>query len=208
MFSFFKKSIAAPDLAEGLWLAVLDWPAKHGAAFRTKFGNSLTKGSDDEPPPEGWENTAIETMDDVLDEMVYFLSFGTDVAFFRALQDPTRTAARNGFGVHLRQFARDHRCKPLPPGEWVGDSWMWMQSGQGPLELGRPLANLDHRFALYADALQRGKGQQKSSGECVAYLLSAWCGILDLAFLVYATTLFTDQYLGVMDLIKPLRVTV
>jgi hypothetical protein len=207
MVEFFKKSIAAADFAQVMWEEVRDWPAKHGAAFKADFGDSLAIESD-APHPEGGDSTLIETIDDVFDEMVYFLSFGTDFAFFLALQDPVRVAGRGAFGAHLTQFACDHRCKPLPPGEWLGDSWMWMQNGPSPVEIGRPLANLDQRFALYTAALQRGKGQQKSSGECVSYLLGAWCGIKDAAFLVYATTLFNHHYIGVMNVIKQFRVTV
>jgi len=202
MFSFFKKSNPVAVFAETLWGEIRDWPSSApGQEFRQRFERCLPRDLAEEVGAEesvDRESTLVETIDDVCDEMVYFLSFGADFAFFNSFETAVLSAARDPFRKHLFQFALDHRCKPLPPGDWLGDSWIWNQTGPSPLEIGRPLANLDQRFTLYAAAIQRGKGQ-KTLGESAAHLLSAWCAMRDASFLLYSAKFLDEYYIGVVE---------
>jgi hypothetical protein len=58
MFSLFKRSASTDDFASVMWEGARDWPAKHGAALREDFDGSFDR-----------------SIDEVLDEMVYFLAF-------------------------------------------------------------------------------------------------------------------------------------
>src|SRR5260370_41844926 len=91
--------------------------------------------------------------------MLYFMGFATDFTFGSSLKEPIRTAARDAFAVRLRRYALKKRCTPLPPGEWagIGRTWTWTRTGPPIVGVGNPLANLDARFALYAETLQKGR---------------------------------------------------
>ena len=111
MFSLFKRSASTDDFASVMWEGARDWPAKHGAALREDFDGSFDR-----------------SIDEVLDEMVYFLAFATDYAMWCQLEKSPQiqNSARSTFTAHLRKFAEEHRCPPIPSGEWLGDGLIWM----------------------------------------------------------------------------------
>src|ERR1700722_6626213 len=158
MFSLFKKSVTAKEFADAVWEGTRDWPEKYGAAFKEDFGDGFEK-----------------PFEDILDEMVYFMSFSTDFSLHCHLSRNPKieSAVRDIFAAHLGEFAVKHKCKPLPSGDWLGDGLMWIPD-ESPKENGDPLGNLSKRFSLYAESIKRRK--DKSASECLAHLLAAWCG--------------------------------
>lgn len=167
-----------------MWEGVRDWPAKRGADFRQHF-----EGRSDRP------------IEEVLDEMVYFLAFAADYAFWGQLEKspPIQNAVRDRFMARLRQFAQQHRCSAVPSGQWLSDDGLiWMP---GDVEdAGEPFANLKKRFAVYAEALSRRK--DRSAGERTANVLAAFTGMTGATFIVYAMPLFLGQWTAVKNILK------
>jgi len=111
------------------------------------------------------------------------------------LKKPFETRLR----IHLSRFAREHQCKPIPPGEWVDETLTWTETGVAPTDVGNPLTNLESRFALYARSLERRN--DRLAGERAAHLLASWCGCgLNAIFILYATPLFHGQWKVVKDI--------
>jgi hypothetical protein len=70
--------------------------------------------------------------DDFRNELTYLLAFVDDFAFHVGLKDAApiiQSAVRDAYAVHLQRFAQQTACKPMPEGEWVGDSMIYMTSG-------------------------------------------------------------------------------
>jgi hypothetical protein len=183
MFKLLKKSVSAAEVAEVLWNGCRDWPVKYGGDLKIKF--SFEKD-----------------INEVFDEMVYYHSFATDYALYCQLESQPKIekAIRDAFSIHLSRFAREHKCKPVPPGQWMGDTLIWMQTGDASVDIGNPLSNLKDRAALYAQSLERRN--DRSDGERTAHLLSSWCGCsLDSIFILYAATLFPGNRKAVNDIL-------
>ncbi len=81
--SLFKQSISAAELGELFWEQLREWPTKHKEEFTQMFGHCLYATEEiDKEKLHQQENTLIIGVDDILDEIVYFLSFGIDFALF------------------------------------------------------------------------------------------------------------------------------
>ena len=176
MFAFLKKSITAAEFAKVMWDSCSEWPAKHGDSFKEKYHFE-------------------EDINEVSEEFVYYLSFVTDYAFYCQLEDKPQLekAIRNAFSIHLSRYVREHNCKPIPSGEWFGDTLIWMQTGTVPAEIGNPLENMKRRSALYAQSLERRN--DRSSGERTAHLLASWCGCSrDAIFILQVLPFFLNQW--------------
>jgi hypothetical protein len=181
MLKLFRKSVSASDFAEVMWDGCSGWPAKHGGDLKEKF-------------------TFEKDISLVFDEVVYYLSFATDYAFYCQLEGKPQIekAVRDAFGIHLARFAREHQCKPVPPGQWMDDSLIWMETGVVSTVVGNPLTNLKKRFALYAQSLERRN--DRSAGERTAHLLASWCGCsFNSIFILYAMPLFLGEWKAVKD---------
>ncbi len=185
-----KQRASPPDIAEFLIAANHDWPAKHGDFVRQNFGS--VPGT---------------PLNDVFREIIYFLNFSTDLAFYLILKDKPdlEKALRNAFTIHLRHFILEHGCMPLPYGEWLGDTRIWMTTGETPIDSGTPLSNLDKRFSLYSEALRRGK--DKYPGESLAYVLTALCGTSDIAMIAYFAEVFSGKLEGIRFVLDSFEVT-
>ena len=189
MFSLFKKSVSAKDFAAAIWEGTRDWPEKHGLALKKDFGDGFEK-----------------PFEDILVEMAYFIGFSTDFALHCHLSKNPKieSAVRDVFAEHLGQFALEHKCKPLPCGDWLGEGLIWIPNDESPKEIGNPLENLSKRFSLYAESIKRRK--DKSASECLAHLLAAWCGTLDISFIVYASHISLGNFQGIQEMFKSIKV--
>jgi hypothetical protein len=187
MFSLFKRSASAEDLASVMWEGTRDWPAKYGAAMREACGGSFER-----------------SIEEVFDEMVYFLAFATDYAFWCQLEKTpqVQNAVRSIFTARVREFAQEHRCGPIPSGDWLGDGLIWMPSGT--TVAGEPLANLERRFALYGQSLSRR--HDRPAGERTAHILAALCGTMSIVFITYASPLFVGRWDGVRAILGSFNV--
>jgi hypothetical protein len=187
MFTLFKRSVSAEDLVSVMWDGTRDWPAKHGGDLIPDLDGSFDRSTEE-----------------VLDEMVYFLAFATDYAFWCQLEKTPKiqNLVRDRFAEHLEHFAREHRCSPVPAGDWLGDGLIWMPGDRK--QGGEPLANLKARFELYGKSLSRR--HDRSAGERAAHILAALCGTLDIAFLVYVTPLFLGRWKAVQDGLKTYKI--
>ena len=187
VFSPFKKTISTVDLADVTWEGVRNWPSKHGDAVREVLDGKI-KGN----------------IEEVLDEIVYFLAFATDYAFWCQLEDKPqiRIAVRSTFMAHLRKFAQEHRCQPIPSGEWLEDSLIWIPNG--PQESKDSWTNLMKRFDLYGRSLARR--HDRSAGERTSHLLAAWCGTSSAVFILFTTPLFLGKWEGVQNVLKSVRI--
>jgi hypothetical protein len=203
MFGLFQRSVTAAEFGLELWDVLSVWPQKFGEGFKSQIEPLLTRELDDSPEDDA-NDSLISSPEDLLLEMVYLLSFGTDIAIHKALKQPARGAVRKAFGLHAAQFARANCCKPVPEGEWLIDSLLWQMSRC--VDLGSPEENLLGRFRAYAAEVQSGTQHTRSMGESVARLLGGWCFIYDTSFLLYVTELFTDHIIFVTDLVKRPRI--
>ncbi len=188
MFLFLKKSVSAADFAKIMWDSCSEWPSKHGGSLKDNFHFE-------------------KNIDEVFEEIIYYLGFITDYSFYCQFADKPQTekSVRDAFCIHLARFAKEHNCKPIPPGEWMGDTLIWMPTGNISTEIGNPLTNLKNRSALYAQSLERRKN--KSSGERTAHLLARWCGCpFDAIFILQVMPLFAEQSKMVKTAIDSLRI--
>jgi len=181
--SFFKKSVSSTELAGTMWNVIRNWPSEHSTSFRQNFENSFDRPTDE-----------------IFDEIVYFLAFAADYAFYHQLQrkPKLKSAVRSAFMTHLNQFAHERRCSPVPSGSWIDDSLIWMPHEAVPG--GEPLTNLQKRFALYGEALSRR--HDRSAGERTAHLLAAWSGTMDATFIAYASPFFVKEWSAVKDVLN------
>ena len=165
----------------------MHWPAKHGADLRQDFDGNFDR-----------------SVEEVFDEMVYYLAFATDHAFWCQLEKTPeiQNSVRDIFATHVGRFAKERHCPPIPSGDWMGDGLIWMPSDT-MLE-GEPLTNLKRRFELYGRSLSRR--HDRSAGERVAHILAALCGTLDITFIVYATPLFLGCWKGVQDVLSSFKI--
>lgn len=182
-----KRSVFVDDLASVMWEGARDWPAKHGGDMMQDLGTSFDKSTEE-----------------VLDEMVYFLSFASDYAFWCQLEETpnVQNLVRDTFAKQLEHFAKEHRCSPVPDGEWLEDGLIWI-----PGELrheGEPVSNLRKRFELYGRSLSRR--HDRLAGERAAHVLAALCGTLDIAFISYAIPWFHGQWNAVQDVLKSFEI--
>lgn len=178
-------------MGDALGEVVVTWPAKHGAEVKAQFGEGFDIG-----------------FEEVLDEMVYFLAFGTDYAIYVALKESPRAseALRTAFARPVGRYAIEHHCKPVIPGDWMDSSWIWMPTGAPPKVSGNPLDNLNDRYTQYAAAIKRRANRETSIGESSAHLLAGWCMNLDISFLLFASTLMTEHLIRAKDLILKFQV--
>jgi hypothetical protein len=165
-----------------MWEGVRDWPAKYGTDLKEDFDGAFER-----------------SIEEVYDEVVYFLAFATDYAFWSQLENKPqiRSAVSGAFLAHVRQFAQEHHCSPIPAGDWLGDGLIWIPSGT--TDTGSSLANLRSRFDLYGQSLSRR--HDRSAGERAAHLLAACCGTVDSEFILYATPLFLGKWKSVKEMV-------
>jgi hypothetical protein len=170
-----------------MWESTRNWPAKHGADLRADLGDSFKRD-----------------IEEVFGEMVYFLAFAGDFAIWCQLKETpnVQNAVRSTFIAHVREFAQEHSCGPMPSGEWLGDSLVWIPNGT--TVAGEPLANLDRRFELYRQSLSRRR--DSSAGERAAHVLAALCGTMRLSFIVYATPLFLGPWDGLQHTLGSFKI--
>jgi hypothetical protein len=169
------SSISARDFAEIMWESICEWPPTNGTNVRQNFSGCFSRSTDE-----------------VIDELVYFMAFATDYAFWLQLDKTphVRDSVRDVFIRDVEHFGKEHRCAPFPAGDWLGDTLMWMP-GEMPLDE-VPVSNVRRRFELYGRALSRR--HDRSAGERVAHILAALCGTMDIGFIVYATPLFLERW--------------
>src|SRR5262249_43250594 len=136
MFAFFKKGMPAAEVASELWGGI--------------SGNHRVR----ELAASALETTAQP--DAAALEIIYFLSFATDLSIHRVFQHkPALEAAlRDSFLDRPRDYAVARQCTPCPIGGWVGDSSNWFIHSPGR-DLGDPIQHLDERFDLYREAMRR-----------------------------------------------------
>ena len=170
-----------------MWEGTRDWPSKHGADLRQDFDGSFDR--------------SIEA---VFDEMVYYLAFATDYAFWCQLEKTPKIqdSVRGVFSAHLQRFAQDHHCPPIPSGDWLGDGLIWMP-GSAAVG-GEPSTNVKSRMHLYGRSLSRR--HDRSAGERAAHILAALCGTTDITFIVYAMPLFLGCWKGVQDVLGSFKI--
>ncbi|EEF63358.1 hypothetical protein [Pedosphaera parvula] len=187
MLSFFKRSISAADLALVMWEGTRDWPTKHGSDLKDTF-----------------EGSCELSIEEVFEEFVYFLAFSTDYALWCQLKESPaiQSAVRDAFAVHVEQFAKQRNCRPVPSGAWMDDSLIWIPGET--TDAGHPLTNLRRRFDLYAQSLSRR--HDRSAGERTAHLLAAWCGTLDITFILCVTPLFLGRWNGIQAILGSFKI--
>jgi hypothetical protein len=188
MFPLFKRSASPADFAGGTWDSIRDWPVKHGAHLRQNF--------------EGRFQRSIE---EVFDEMIYYLAFATDFALWSQLKETPeiRKAVMDIFMGHVGRFAQERSCRPIRSGEWIGDSLVWMMH-VGTAEGADPLTNLKRRFDLYRRSISRR--HDRSAGERTAHILAALCGIMDGTFIAYVTPLFLVRWKGAQANLRSFKI--
>ena len=134
------------------------------------------------------ESEICEGLPDIcFDEIMYFLSFANDLSINNTFKDQpnVNAALRDMFLHHLRDFAMRHNCRALPKGSWQENSNIYIIAT--PLKLiGDPIQNLSDRFDLYLASMKR----DNSISFAPVGLLSAFCGFMDIAFSMSATSLF------------------
>lgn len=172
---FFKKTAPASRLAVVMWEGIRNWPTEYGPDFRQDFGG-----------------TVRQPVDEVLDEIVYFLAYAADYAFWNQLGNApeVRDKVRNRFGVALQEYAQAHSCSPMPVGGWLGDTLIWMP-GEAPQHCDS-LTSLQQRLSLYGESLSRR--QDRSAGERTAHVLAALCGTTNALFVQTFAQLFLVQW--------------
>jgi hypothetical protein len=189
MFSFFGKSASVNDVARASWDVCRWWPNKNGAAVRKNFAGSFDK-----------------EIQDVLTEIVYYLCFATDYAFYCQLekQPKVEKALRDAFNGNVVNFVKEHGCKPVPQGEWMDDGLVWVPSEESAdFARNDPTVNLMTRLNLYGRSLDRRN--DRPPGERTAHILAALCGTLDGRFIQYAMPLFLERWTDVQEAIARAR---
>ena len=123
MFAFFKKAMPAAEVANELWGGI--------------SGNHRVP----ELAASALETTARPDAA-ALGEIIYFLSFATDLAIQKVFQQkPALEAAlRDSFLDRPRNYAVARQCTPCPIGDWIGNSPNWSIHSPGR-NLGDPIQN-------------------------------------------------------------------
>jgi hypothetical protein len=139
----------------------------------------------------------------MLDEVVYFRGFATDLTIHRVFQHPstTESALRESFLQRLRDYAIARGCTPCPVGDWLTDSPNWHPHSRGR-DIGDPVQHLAERFDLYMAAMRRPT-------ERVLPVVGALCGLCDtrdVSFALLATAAFVDYSIYTQDLLRKIRV--
>ena len=184
-----RQTLSPTKVAEHLIEVVRTWPAKYGDSVKQDFADIRTKD-----------------IDEVFDEIQYFLAFSTEFGLHLLLKDRPKiqAALRDAFAKELRNFAVQNHCKPIPRGEWMsGRIWI---PGEIPDKMGDPIVNLNDRFALYTEVLQRGT-EKLPYGASLAYVLASLCGNMDLAFIAYASELFFGPIEEIKNVIASFDIT-
>jgi hypothetical protein len=177
MFSFFRKSASANEVAGRSWDACRWWPNKNGAAVRKSFAGSFDR-----------------EIQEVLTEIVYYLCFATDYAFYCQLekQPKVEKAVRDAFIGNAMGFVNEHGCKPVPRGNWIDDGLVWVPTDDSPdFARNDPTLNLMTRLNLYGRSIDRRN--DRSPGEKTAHILAALCGTQDSRFIVHTMPLFLER---------------
>jgi hypothetical protein len=194
MFSLFGKSASINNVARASWDVCRWWPNKNGAAVRKNFAGSFEK-----------------EIQDVLTEIVYYLCFATDYAFYCQLekQPKVEKALRDAFRSNLVGFVKEHGCEPVPRGDWVDDGLVWVptdDSTELAADLARndPTVNLMTRLNLYGRSLDRR--DDRPPGERSAHILAALCGAQDSRFILYAMPLFLERWTEVQEALARSRI--
>jgi hypothetical protein len=193
-FSGSMDTLTAAELAAIFWNKTREWPRSDG-----KFEEELRA------------DTKLAT-DDFRNEMIYLRAFVDDFALHVGLEKAApnvQKAVRDAYAEHLRSFAQQTACKPMPEGEWLGDSMMYLSTGQYPQTSinNDPIRNLKDRFQLFAEAIRRGKLRKEhrkdgSLGECLAKAFAGLCGARNLAFTMGVSSLVTQTLVGLVELLR------
>jgi hypothetical protein len=143
---------------------------------------------------------------DFRNEMIYLLAFIDDSAFCIGLDEAApiiQNAVRDAYATHLRRFAKQTACKPMPEGEWIGDSMTYLTSGEYPQPSinNDPIRNLNDRFELFGEALQRG-GENRGAGECLCKVFAGFCGTLNASWVVELSIFFSETLIGNMNTVR------
>src|SRR6266852_9230634 len=104
MFKFLKRPMPAAEIADGLW---------DGVSGSKRARELAASASEDASRPDPA----------VLDEIIYFLGFATDLIIHRVFQHQSalESALRDSFLDRLRDYAVARGCTPCPIGDWVAD---------------------------------------------------------------------------------------
>jgi hypothetical protein len=183
MFEFLKKTTPAIEVANALWIhGVSDGSQTRALADMARKENSL-----------------------VFDEAVYFMSFATDLAIYRAFKSDARLehALRKEFLDHVRGYAKYHKCTPCPVGDWLADSNIWEIQSPGR-ETGNPVQHFLDRLILYAAAMERPWERGRSLP--VVLVLCALCNMLDAVFVLAANEVFIKHSIDTQDFLRSIRV--
>ncbi len=189
MMNIFKKAKSAKDIGDFLWVRISRMSFENRMAFKQYFNNEFKKN-----------------ISDVFEELTYFLGYATDFGIKTGLKDKPakRRALRQGFENHLNNFALQSRCKPLPPGAWEDNSLFWIPKKQALIETEHPVDNLQHRFMLYDESIQRKPDIYPS--QSASHVFGSLCGNREPSFINFASQLFLDQLNIVGTIIKSSRI--
>jgi hypothetical protein len=181
--SLFQRSPGPDEVAEAIWQQIRKAAADHAKLFDAIH-----------VPPDT----------DVEEESLYFFAFVADLSLHLLENQRIEgaTKVRNALLNLLRDFGRSHSCCPLPTGEWLGDSLIWLR-GAAPEAHGDPIANLNQRFELYATAMKRRR--DRAIGESLGHVLAAICGTTDISIIIANTATFLPTFEGVRDVVQSAR---
>jgi hypothetical protein len=185
MFALFKKARPAAEVANELW---------GGISGNDRVPALAASASETTAQPDAA----------ALGEIIYFLSFATDLTIHQVFQHhPAQEAVlRDSFLDRSRDYAVARHCTPCPIGHWVGDSPNWFIHSLGR-DAGDPIQHLDQRFDLYRAAM----GRPTQTVLPVIIVLAALCRARDiLIFDMEATSLFTDYSSATQDWLRQIRV--
>jgi len=182
MFAFFKKGMPAARVASELWGGI--------------SGNHRVR--------ELAASATTAQPDAAALEIIYFLSFATDLSIHRVFQQKPALEAvlRDSFLDRPRDYAVARQCTPCPIGDWIGNSPNWFIHSLGR-DLGDPIQHLDERFDLYRAAMRR----PTQTVLPVIIVLAALCRARDIfIFDMEATSLFSDYSSATQELLRQIRV--
>jgi hypothetical protein len=175
------ETLTAAELADILW--------------------NLTRGNSSK---EELRSQTELSADDFRNEMIYLLAFVQDYAFHIGLGEAgpmIQNAVRDAYGAHLRSFAQQTACKPMPEGEWVGSLYLTSGEYPEPSINNDPIRNLNDRFQLFAEAIRRG-GENRSVGECLGKVFAGFCGTDNVAFITEVSIYFHELLIGKTNLAR------
>ena len=135
--------------------------------------------------------------------LLLILMFGSfEVGNYFLSEHVVQKAVRDAYAAHLRSFAQQTVCKPMPEGEWVGDSMLYLTSGEYPEPSinNDPIRNLNDRILLFAEAIRRGN--DRSVGECLGKIFAGFCGTLNAAWIAEVSIFFSETLIGKTNTVR------